>query len=180
MYKRQGHNRWSKIKHKKTATDAQKSKVFGKIAQLLTVEAKRCGGDRNSPGLKAIIEKAKSINMPAQNITRAIERGDSDTTALEKVTYEAYGPGGCALLIETVTDNKNRTAAEIRHTLSKHGISMGAQGSAVWMFTVKNNTITPKTTVHLTEEDEEKLTTIISDLMDQEDTQEVHTNKSAI
>lgn len=175
-----GHNKWSKIKHKKTATDAQKSKIFGKMAQLLTVEAKKCGGDRNSPGLKAIIEKAKSINMPAQNINRAIDRGDSDTTTLEKVTYEAYGPGGCALLIETVTDNKNRTAAEIRHTLSKYGISMGAQGSAVWIFTIKNNTVTPKTTVHLTREEEEKLTTIISDLMDQEDTQEVHTNKSAI
>ena len=175
-----GHNKWSKIKHKKTATDAQKSKLFGKMAQLLTIEAKKCGGDRNSPGLKTIIEKAKSINMPAQNINRAIERGDSDATTLEKVIYEAYGPGGCALLIETVTDNKNRTAAEIRHTLSKHGISMGAQGSAAWMFTIKNNIVTPKTTVHLTTEDAEKLTSVISDLIEQEDTQEVHTNKSTV
>ena len=174
-----GHNKWSKIKHKKSTTDAQKSKIFGKMAQLLATESKKCGGDRTNHVLRSAIEKAKSVNMPTQNIERAIERGASDDAAsLEAAVYEAYGPGGCALLIETITDNRNRTAAEVRHILSKHGTTLGAQGSASWMFTKSNNTVTPNNTIPLSEGDTQKLESLVSDLMDQDDVQEIYTNEA--
>ena len=173
-----GHNKWSKIKHKKASTDAQKSKIFGKMAQLLTAESKKNNGDRNSPGLKSAIEQAKSVNMPSQNIDRAIERGaDADAASFESVTYEAYGPGGCALLIETLTDNRNRTAAEIRHILSLHNTAISAPGSAAWIFARENNTVSPNTTVQVSEEDKEKIKSLVSDLTNQNDTQEVYTNE---
>ncbi len=173
-----GHNKWSKIKHKKASTDAQKSKIFGKIAKTLTAESKKCGGNKDDLRLKSAIEQAKSVNMPSQNIERAIERGMSaDVVSLESVIYEAYGPGGCALLVETLTDNRNRTAAEIRHILSKHNTSIGEPGSALWIFTRKNNTTTPNTTMEISEDDMKKLESMVSDLLDQDDVQEVHTNE---
>ena len=174
-----GHNKWSKIKHKKATTDAQKSKIFGKITKLLVTESKRCDGNRDDSGLRSAIDQAKAANMPLQNIDRAIERGTSaDALSLESVTYESYGPGGCGILIETLTDNRNRTAAEIRHILSSHGATISAPGSAVWMFTKENGTVTPTTTVDLSEQDTEKLQTLISSLLDQNDTQEVYTNNT--
>ena len=174
-----GHNKWSKIKHKKAGTDAQKSKVFGKIAKLLTVESKRCNGDQNDPGLKTAIEQAKTINMPSQNINKAIARGtDTNTETPEQITYEMYGPGGCAILIHTCTDSKNRTAAEIRHIITKNGYSMGTQGSASWIFAKQGDIPTPTTTVTLSEKDTKKLETLITELEEQEDIQEITTNKA--
>ena len=118
-----GHNKWSKIKHKKAATDAQKSKIFSKHAQIISIESRSANGDINSPSLKAAIERAKKDSMPATNIDRAVKKGiGGEAGLLEKVTYEAYGPGGTALIIEGVTDNRNRTAAEIKHLLSKQGL----------------------------------------------------------
>ena len=174
-----GHNKWSKIKHKKAATDAQKSKEFGKMAQILTAESKKCGGDRSSPGLKSAIEQAKSVNMGGKNIDRAIERGvGGESDSMEVVTYEAYGPGGCAMVIETLTDNRNRTAAEVRHIVNKHGFSISAPGSASWMFTKKDGRLHPNTTVTLTPEDAEKLEKIIVSLMEQDDVRSVYSNKT--
>ena len=172
-----GHNKWSKIKHKKASTDAQKSKVFGKLTRLLVTESKKCGGDRNSPGLKSATDRARAENMPMANIDRAIERGvGGDDSNLEKIIYEAYGPGGCAMLIETITNNRNRTSAEIRHILSKHGTNMGTKGSASWIFTQKDSSMVPNTTVTLSDDDARKLESLVNDLTDMDDTQEVYTN----
>ena len=174
-----GHNKWSKIKHKKAGTDAQKSKIFSRLAKLLAVESKKHGGDRNAPAVKSAIEQAKAVNMPAQNIDRAIKRGtEGNTESSEAITYEMYGPGGCAILINTLTDNKNRTAAEIRHIVTKNGYTVGAPGSAAWVFTNQGGNITPNTTVPLSDADVKKLNTLVSDLQEQEDTQEIVTNKA--
>ena len=176
-----GHNKWSKIKHKKAGTDAQKSKAFSKLAKLLTVESKNCAGDRNSPALKSAIEQAKAANMPAQNIDRAIHRGaDATAETAETITYEMYGPGGCAILINTRTDNRNRTAAEIRHIVTKNGYAVGAQGSAAWVFTTQGDTTTPNTTIALSESDAEKLETLLTELYTQEDVEEIVTNNAKV
>ena len=173
-----GHNKWSKIKHRKAGTDAQKSKVFGRLVKLLTVESRECGGDRSSPALKSAIEQAKAANMPAKNIDRAIARGvGGGGESLEAITYEMYGPGGCAVLIHTLTDNKNRTAAEIRHIVTKHGYVVGTPGSAAWVFVRQGNGVVPSTTVSLSDEDMQKLDILVADLHGQEDTHEILTNK---
>ena len=174
-----GHNKWSKIKHKKAGVDAQKSKLFGKIAKLIAIESKRCDGNRNDPGLKAAVDQARAANLPSQNIDRAVERGaNTDTESLETITYELYGPGGCAILINTLTDNKNRTAAEIRHIVTKNGCVLSSKGSASWIFNKQDDCITPTTMVTLPEEDQKKLETLVTDLCNQEDVQEVVTNKA--
>ncbi|MCD8528014.1 MAG: YebC/PmpR family DNA-binding transcriptional regulator [Candidatus Pacebacteria bacterium] len=108
-----GHNKWSKIKHKKAVTDARKSKIFSKLVRLIQVEAKKCGGDTASANLKAAIEKAKKENMPLENIERAIKKA-SEGTDMFPVTFETYGPGGVGIIIEGLTDNNNRTNAEIK------------------------------------------------------------------
>lgn len=174
-----GHNKWSKIKHKKAASDAEKSKIFGKLARLIAVESKKANGDVNSPGLRAVMDKAKESNMPKDNIERAVKKGMStDAASLEQVVYEAYGPGGSALVIDGLTDNKNRTAAEMKHLLSKNNLSLAEPGSALWAFTKDEGGYTPTTTIPLSDEDGEKLSKLISELEEQEDVQEVYTNAS--
>ncbi|MFC1802046.1 YebC/PmpR family DNA-binding transcriptional regulator [Patescibacteria group bacterium] len=173
-----GHNKWSKIKHKKAVTDAQKSKVFSKLVKLISVESKLAGGDVNSPNLKTAIEKAKAANMPSDNIERAVKKGaDKDSATLEANTYEAYGPGGVAMIIETLTDNKNRIAAEVKHILSKKGFSFAGLGSVTWAFDKKDGDWIPKTTTPLSEEDSKKLDSLIEEFEENEDVQEVYTNK---
>lgn len=172
-----GHNKWSKIKHKKAASDAQKSKVFGKMARLIAIESKKANGDTSAPGLRAAIEKARGENMPKDNIERAIAKGTSgDSAALESVLYEMYGPGGSAVLIDILTDNRNRTAAEIRHLLSKNGYELATPGSAAWAFTKTAEGYTPQTTVTVDEAAGEKLGAIIDTLEEHDDVQEVYTN----
>ena len=172
-----GHNKWSKIKHKKAVTDAQKSKIFGKLARLIAVESKLAGGDVNSPGLRAAIEKAKKENMPGDNIDRAVKKGaGGDSAQMDAVLYEAYGPGGCAMIIEGLTDNKNRTSAEVKHILSKNGLSLAAQGSATWAFEKTGSEWEPKTMTPLSDNDKEKLEKIIEEFEDNDDVQEVYTN----
>ena len=172
-----GHNKWSKIKHKKAVTDAQKSKIFGKLARLISVESKKANGDVNAPGLRAAIEKAKKENMPNDNIERAIKKGTGgDADQMFPVLYEAYGPGGCAIIIEGLTDNKNRTSAEIKHILSKNGLSLAAQGSATWAFEKNGEEWVPKTMSPISDEDKEKLEKLIEALEENDDVQEVYTN----
>ncbi|NTV44286.1 MAG: hypothetical protein HGA67_01145 [Candidatus Yonathbacteria bacterium] len=172
-----GHNKWSKIKHKKAASDAQKSKIFGKITKLIASESKRVGGDMSAPSLRAVIDKAKEVNMPSDNIDRAVKKGMSaDATAMDFVQYEAYGPGGCGIIIEGLTDNKNRTAQEIKHLLSKNGLALAAPGSASWMFTKGDEGLEPTMVVDLSEEDGAKLETILEALEEHDDVQEVYTN----
>lgn len=171
-----GHSKWSKIKHKKAATDAKKSKIFSKLVRYITVEAKKAKGDRNSPGLRLAIEKARAENMPADNIDRAIDKASSSTAELEPVTYEAYGPGGVAIIIEAYTDNRNRTVQEIKHILSKNDSALAAQGAALWAFTKGEQGLAPTTTVDLSDEDLEKLSEVVDQLEDQDDVNEVYTN----
>ena len=172
-----GHNKWSKIKHKKAASDAKKSKIYSKLVKLIHTESKIANGDVNSPGLRAVIEKAKGENMPKDTIDRAVKKGaSSDTAAMERVVYEAYGPGGCALVITGLTDNKNRTAAEIKHLLSKNGLSLAAPGSASWAFQKEGADWVPNQMTSISCEDGEKLERIIDDIEDNDDVQEVYTN----
>jgi len=172
-----GHNKWSKIKHKKAAGDAKKSKEFSKIARLIAMESKRSGGDINSPCLRTAIDKARSVNMPSDNIERAIKKGAGvDAGEMFETVYESYGPGGSAIIIEGLTDNKNRTSAEIKHLLSKHGLELAVQGSASWAFEKKDREFIPKTTITVSGEDMEKLNSIVEELEDNDDVQNVHTN----
>jgi len=172
-----GHNKWSKIKHKKAATDAQKSKIFGKLARLICVESKKCGGDTNSPGLRMAIDKAKSLNMPSDNIERAVKKGSgADAGSMEEVMYEAYGPGGSAIIIDGLVDNKNRSSQEIKHVLSKNNLSLAGQGSASWAFNKTSDGWEPNQTVPLSNEDKEKLEKLIMELDENDDIQDVYTN----
>ncbi len=132
-----GHSKWASIKHKKGAADAKRGKLFTRIIKELTVAARDGGGDPDSnPRLRTVISDAKAANMPADNIKRAIRRGTGEEPGVsyEEVTYEAYGPGGAALLIQVLTDNTNRAVGEIRHLLSKHGGNLGTTNSVAWMF----------------------------------------------
>jgi YebC/PmpR family DNA-binding regulatory protein len=151
-----GHNRWSKIKHKKEATDSKRSKVWTKIIKELTVSARLGGGDINAnPRLRAAADKARSVNMPNDTIDRAIKKGTGDLEGVtyEEFNYEVFGPGGTALLVEIMTDNRNRTASEIRSVISHHGGNLGAAGSVGWMFKKQGLVVYEKAAV-----DEEKLT----------------------
>jgi len=132
-----GHSKWAQIKRKKAKTDAERGKVFTKLIREITVAARQGGGDEEAnPRLRAAIAAAKAANMPAANIEKAIKRGTGELPGVvyEEVTYEGYGPGGVALLIQVMTDNRNRAVAEIRHILSRHNGSLGEQGSVAWMF----------------------------------------------
>ena len=143
-----GHSKWHTIKHKKGAADAKRGKVFTRIIKELTVAARAGGGDIDSnPRLRTIVAEAKSVNMPADNIKRAIQRGTGELPGVsyEEITYEGYGPGGAALIIETLTDNKNRTVGEIRHLLSKYGGNLAAENSVAWMFDKKGYIVVDKT-----------------------------------
>lgn len=172
-----GHNKWSKIKHKKAATDAAKSKIFGKMARLISVESKKANGDVTSPGLLAVIDRAKAVSMPKDNIDRAIAKGTSaDTAALESVAYETYGPGGVAVVIDALTDNRNRSAAEIKHILSKNGYELATPGSASWAFTKTYEGYEPNSTVAISKEGGEKLEHLLELLDEQDDVQDVYTN----
>ncbi|MFP4539325.1 MAG: YebC/PmpR family DNA-binding transcriptional regulator [Candidatus Paceibacterota bacterium] len=172
-----GHNKWSKVKHKKAATDAQKSKQFSKLSKLITMEVKKAGGDTENSGVRKAIEQAKAVNMPNDNIEKAIKRAkNSDEKDMEKVTYEAYGPEGVAMIIEGLTDNRNRTAAEVKSILSKHGIELAVPGSATWAFNKNEGSYETKTPVKITGSSKEKLSSIIESLEESEDIQEIYTN----
>ena len=133
-----GHSKWHSIKHKKGAADAKRGKAFTKVIKELTVATRAGGGDPDSnPRLRTVIAEAKSVNMPADNIKRAIRRGTGEEPGVsyEEVTYEGYGPGGAAIMVDVLTDNRKRTVSEIRHMLSKHGGNLGESNSVAWMFT---------------------------------------------
>jgi YebC/PmpR family DNA-binding regulatory protein len=132
-----GHSRWSQIKRKKGKADVQRGKLFSKILREITVAARNGGGDpKGNMRLKAAVESAKEVNMPQDNIKRAIQKGTGELPgeSYEEVTYEGYAPGGVAVLIQVLTDNRNRTAPEIRHTFEKAGGNMGSSGAVAWMF----------------------------------------------
>ena len=139
-----GHSKWSTIKRKKGAQDAKRGKIFTTLIKEITVAAKNGGGDESAnPRLRQAILKAKSANMPQDNIKRAIKKGTGDLpgTSYEEAVYEGYAPGGVAILMEVLTDNKNRTVSDIRHLMTKHGGNLGENGSVSWMFNKKGQII---------------------------------------
>jgi YebC/PmpR family DNA-binding regulatory protein len=133
-----GHSKWASIKHKKAVVDARRGQHFTKLARAITVAAREGGGDPDgNPGLSLAIQKARDASMPKDNIERAIAKGTGegvDADAVETVLYEGYGPGGVALLVEALTDNRNRTSADVRHAFNKHGGSLGEPGSVAYLF----------------------------------------------
>ena len=143
-----GHSKWHTIKHKKGALDAKRGKIFTRIIKELSVAARSGGGDpAMNPRLRTVIAEAKSVNMPNDNIARAIRRGtgEEDGVSYDEITYEGYGPGGAAVIIETLTDNRNRTVGELRHMLTKYGGSLGETNSVAWMFDRKGYIVVDKT-----------------------------------
>mgnify|MGYP006377176653 FL=1 len=171
-----GHNKWSKIKHKKAATDAQKSKLFSKHALMITMESRRAGGNLSSPSLIAAIDRAKKDSMPKENIDRAVAKGaGAGAAALEEVVFEAFGPGEVGMIITAVTDNNNRTSPEIRHIFTKVGYGLGAPGTAMWAFTKTADGYVPQNPVELNDTDGEALANLIEALEEQDDVQEIYT-----
>lgn len=145
-----GHSKWATIKRKKAATDAKRGKIFTNIIKEITIAAREGGGDADSnPRLRQAVSNAKSANMPSDNITRAIKKGTGELPGVtyEEVSYEGYGPAGVAIFMECLTDNKQRTVAEIRHLISKYGGNLGENGSVSWMFDKKGQ-ITLKANEH--------------------------------
>ncbi|HSW62438.1 MAG TPA: YebC/PmpR family DNA-binding transcriptional regulator [Dissulfurispiraceae bacterium] len=156
-----GHSKWAQIKHKKAHTDAKRGKLFTKIVKELTIAARLGGGDADgNPRLRTAMEKAKEVNMPAENIKRAVMKGTGELpgTMYEEIMYEGYGPGGAAVLIETLTDNKVRTVSEIRFILSKNGGNLGESGCVGWMFEKKGYILIERSSA-----DEDTLMTIALD-----------------
>ena len=172
-----GHNKWSQIKRQKGANDAAKSRTWGKLGKRITVESKKAGGDANAANVRTIVEMAKKENMPKDAIERAIAKGSgADATALEAITYETYGPGGVAIIIETLTDSRNRTAQEMKHLLSENGLALAAPGSALWAFTETGEGYDAQTTVPLSEDDGMRLSEILEKIDAHDDVEQVFTN----
>ena len=157
-----GHSKWSSIKHKKGAADAKRGKLFSKLSRAIIVAAKEGGGDpANNLALQNAIEKAKSYSMPKDNIDRAIAKGsgaDADADAFETIVYEGYGPEGVAFIVEALTDNRNRTAADVRHLFAKNGGNLGATGAVAWQFDRRGVVIVPAEGV-----DDEELLLVAAD-----------------
>lgn len=156
-----GHSKWASIKHKKAATDARRGKTFTKAIKMITVAARNGGGDINTnPALRLAVQKAKEANMPADNIERAIKKGTGELPGVtyEQVSYEGYGPGGIALFVEGLTDNKNRLTAEVRNIFSKCGGNLAGSGSVNWLFEKKGFFV-----INKSEASEEELMSVILD-----------------
>ncbi len=174
-----GHSKWANIKHKKAREDAKRGKVFTRLIKEITVAARMGGGDENAnPRLRTAIAAGKAANMPADNIKRAIMKGTGELEGVtyEEVTYEGYGPGGVAIIVECVTDNRNRTTPEVRHLFSKYNGNLGENGSVSWMFSRKGYVIVEKDGV---EEDgllEAVLENGGEDLLDEGETWGVYTD----
>jgi YebC/PmpR family DNA-binding regulatory protein len=177
-----GHSKWHSIKHKKGALDAKRGKAFTRLIKEIVMSAKQGGGDVDGNArLRSAVAAAKAENMPQDNIKRAIQRGTGELpgATYEEITFEGYGPGGVALIVETTTDNRNRTVSEIRHALGKHGGNLGETNSVAWIFSKKGLIIVPKAAA-----DEEKLMTIVleaggDDIRDEGDDWEIYTEPGA-
>ena len=172
-----GHSKWSTIKRKKGDADAKRGKIFTKLIKEITVAARMGGGDiEGNPRLRSAVAAAKAANMPKDNVDRAIKKGTGDLEGViyEDNTYEGYGPGGVAILVDTLTDNKNRTVSEVRHLFSKYNGNMGESGCVSWMFTKAGIIVIPK---EGTDEDalmEHALEAGAEDIKDEDDVFEVH------
>ena len=170
-----GHNKFSKIKHKKALTDAKKSKVYTKAAKIISVELKKANGDKNAANVQAAVRRAREADVPNENIERALRKTEN-SAVMESIMYEAYGPGGAALLIEALTENRNKAAGEVKHILSENGCALAAPGSASWAFTKTAEGYMPNTMAPISEEDGAKLDILIEALEDNDEVQEIWTN----
>lgn len=180
-----GHSKWAQIKRQKGVADVKKSKVFAKISRFISIAAKNGKDPGMNPILRDAIDKAKEVNMPSDNIQKAIKIGSGelkDSGDLEEVLYEVFGPGGCAILIEGITDNKNRTLGEIRHILSEYGLQLAGSGSCLWAFekivdpAKGGASWQPKHTLEISKQDQEKLKTLFEEIDELEDIQDITTN----
>ncbi|MFA6324906.1 MAG: YebC/PmpR family DNA-binding transcriptional regulator [Candidatus Paceibacterota bacterium] len=174
-----GHNKWSQIKRQKGVSDAKKSKIFSKLVRYISVEAKLSNGN-DSAGLRSAIEKAKKVNMPKDIIDKALKKASEPSTQMDSITYEAYGPGGVGIIIETLTDSKNRTAQDIKHILVKNGFALAGIGSVAWAFTKEISPEgliwKPNTTTEVSDTDLELLEKLVDELEENDDVQDVYTN----
>ncbi len=172
-----GHNKWAQIKRQKGANDAAKSRVWAKLSRRITVESKKANGDASAAGVRTVVETARKENMPKDAIERAIARGTAvDAAALETVTYEAYGPGGAAVIITALTDNTNRTLQDLKAIFAKHNIALAAPGSALWAFTKTDEGYTANNPLPLSEDDSAALMKIMELIDALDDIEEVYTN----
>lgn len=175
-----GHSHYSSIKYKKTITDAKRGKIFSKISRLISLAAREKGGDpETNPKLKLAIEKAREANMPNNNIERAIKRGTGEIEGakMEEFIYEAYGPAGVALIIEGITDNKNRTLSEIKHILSQYGGKLAELGSVKYLFEKQGIEWLPKYPIQITDEKiKQQLERLFEGLDENDDVQEIYSN----
>jgi len=175
-----GHSKWSNIKHKKETIDKKRGKIFSKMSRLINVAAKEKGGDPDSnPKLRLAIEKARQFNMPKDNIERAIKRGTGQTKGakMEEIAYEAYGPSGVALIIELITDNRNRTIAEIKHILTKFGGKLAEAGSVKYLFDKNNEEWMPKYPLEISDQKtKDQLNKLFKILDENEDIQKIYSN----
>jgi len=175
-----GHSKWANIKNRKEAMDKKKGKSFSKIAKIIEVAAKKGGDPIMNPSLRLAIEKAKEVNMPNDNIERAIKKGsgeNKDGVQLEEITFEAYGPNGTPLIIEIITDNKNRTLAEIKHILATHEGKLAESGSVKYMFEKQGNEWKPKYSIDITDENlKDQLKKLFEALDENDDVNEIYSN----
>jgi YebC/PmpR family DNA-binding regulatory protein len=173
-----GHSKWSQIKRQKAVTDSAKSRIFSRYARLIALESKKANGVLSAPSLSVVIARAKAANMPKDNIERAVAKGMSkDSGNMEHVTYEAYGPGGTAIIVTALTDNKNRTTQEIKHLLVLQGVELANQGAASWAFTKTHDGYTPnEPLMNVAGVDEERLGATLDALDEHDDVQQVFTN----
>lgn len=174
-----GHSKWSTIRHKKGAADAKRGKIFTKLIKEIIVSARMGGGDPSgNPRLRAAVAAAKNENMPKDNIERAIKKGTGELEGVtyEEINYEGYGPGGVAVLVDVMTDNRNRAASDVRYIFSRHGGSMGEAGCVSWMFSKKGSIVFPKGTISEEELLEVALEAGAEDVKDQENLFEVTTS----
>lgn len=171
-----GHSHWAGIKRKKEVTDKKRGKIFSKLSKAITAAV---GSEPNpdfNPRLRTAVQKAKEASVPVDNIERAIKKASEAGAALEELVIESYGPGGAAILIEAIADNKNRVIAEVKKILSDHGAKWAEQGSVRWAFEEKGGALAPKFLQDLNAEDSEKMKTLIEALDDNDDVQEIYTN----
>lgn len=174
-----GHSKWSTIKHKKALTDAKRSKVFSKIASVITIAARGGGDPDKNPALRVAVEKAREVNLPKENIERAIKRGTGEITGaqIEEVIYGAFGPGGAAILITAITDNKNRTLAEIKKILTEHNAKFAEVSSIQWMFHREGADWSPNSPIKIEDENVKKeLAALYGALDEQQDVNEIYDN----
>jgi len=174
-----GHSKWSTIKHKKAATDAKRGKIFGKLAKMISIAARERGGDpAMNPRLRVAIEAAQKENMPKENIERAVKKGTGELEGakLEEMILEIYGPEGIAVIVEAITDNKNRTLSEVKKILSDHNAKLGEEGSARWAFDNNGNEWVAKFPMDVPEEQRGRVEKLFEALDEHDDVQEIYSN----